>query len=781
MERLRLSESYQETFSIKRLWLILAVSVVVMFSILLLIGREIYQVAPPIPTAVTTVSGEVIFTKEDIQTGQNVWQSTGGMQQGSIWGHGSYVAPDWSADWLQREALAHLELIKLARSLDDLPTELANETHRAELRLAMRENTYDETSGAITISDRRAAAIRVVADHYDRLFRADGEEYLHLREEYAMPLRATLTRDETHAISAFVFWTSWSASTNRPGKSVTYTSNWPHEPLVGNTPTPSILIWSIASVMLLLAGIGGIVWYYAKQYDIWRDHIEPEDGIAKTDIMESSKITPSMRATAKYFWLITALFVGQVLLGILTAHYGVEGQGLYGLPLVDYLPYVVSRTWHTQLAVYWIATAWLATGLYVAPLLSGKDPRFQVWGVNFLFISLVIIVVGSFIGEWASVHRFFGEDLTASFWFGHQGYEFVDLGRFWQIYLFVGLILWVGLVLRAIYPALVDRRGGLFDMALDSRKHIIFLLAIATICIGLLYGAGFFWGQHTHISVMNYWRWWIVHLWVEGVFEVFAATLLSILFIHMGLLRVRTAITMILFTTIIFLMGGVLGTLHHLYFAGTPTSVIALGATFSALEVVPLVVIGFEVYNHAKIEHQAEWEINYRWPFMFFSAVLFWNLLGAGIFGFLINPPIALYYMQGMNLTANHAHTALFGVYGMMAIGLTLYCMRGLTDLKHWNLKLLKFSFWSLNIGLGMMAFLSLLPQGVLQTFESITNSYASARSAEFIHSPTMELLVWMRVPGDLVFSFGVMCFALFVFQAFNRKTQSKTDVPQVL
>ena len=764
-------ESHQSTFTIKRLWIILATSMVLMFGVLLFLGGEIYQVAPPIPDSVETESGQVLFTKEDIQRGQNVWQSTGGMEQGSIWGHGSYVAPDWSADWLRREAEALLARIEIESPLPSLSKDIAHETHLASLRKEMRRNTFNAETGIITVSDNRAAAIATVSEHYSKLFMGDGTDYLALRNDYAMPLNAVLIEEETHALAAFFFWTAWSATTNRPDDDITYTSNWPHEPLVGNTPPASLFMWSMVSIVLLLAGIGAIVWYYAKQYDLWRDSLEPDGGVAEADFIDSATITPSMRATAKYFWLVTALFTTQVLLGMLTAHYAIEGQGFYGLPLVEYLPYAVTRTWHTQLAIYWIATAWLATGLYVAPLIAGKDPKYQVLGVNFIFVSLLLIVVGSFLGEWAAVHRFFS-DLTLNFWFGHQGYEYIDLGRFWQIYLAVGLLLWVALVLRALYPLLTPISDRYKTLTSTSNKSLLFLLAISAVSIGLLYSAGLMWGQHTNIAVMNYWRWWVVHLWVEGVFEVFAATIISILFVHMGLLRVRTAIVMVLFATIIFLMGGVLGTLHHLYFSGTPISVMAVGATFSALEVVPLMVIGFEAYNHSKIERQADWVVNYHWPFMFFAAVLFWNLVGAGLFGFLINPPIALYYMQGMNLTANHGHAALFGVYGMLGLGLTLYCMRGLTELQHWNQSLLKVSFWSLNVGLAMMTFLSLLPQGILQTYASVSDSYVYARSAEFIHSPIMEGLVWMRVPGDIVFGVGVFSFAAFVYQAFrgNRK-----------
>ena len=752
--------TYRTTFSLQRLWLIFACSMLAMFAILLLLGREIYHQAPPIPTRVVSTSGDTLFTRAEIERGQNVWQSTGGMQQGSLWGHGGYLAPDWSADWLHREAQGLLAAMAGARR--GTPSAQQAEIDTLRLRDEMRRNTYDASNGSITVSAARASAMGMVADHYRRLFQGSDAAALALRKDYALPLHAVLTDAECHDLAAFFFWTAWAAVTNRPGQDITYTSNWPHEPLVGNTPTAGVLLWSIFSVVLLLAGIGSLVWYYARQYDVWRADMEPIGGYATSDAMAAMTLTPSMRATAKYFWVVGAMIVVQVLLGIVTAHYGVEGQGLYGLPLVDYLPYAVTRTWHTQLAVLWIATTWLATGLYVAPLLSGHEPKFQACGVNFLFVSLLIIVLGSFVGQWLAVHRHIA-DLTVNFWFGHQGYEYIDLGRFWQIYLFIGLLLWMTLMLRALWPALKDQHSG----------SLVFLVVIATVSIGLLYGAGLMWGQHTHISIMEYWRWWVVHLWVEGVFEVFATAIVATLLVRMGLLRVSVATVSVLFATIIFLGGGVLGTFHHLYWSGTPIAVLALGAVFSALEVVPLMVVGFEAYSHARTARQMLWEQAYHWPFMFFAAVLFWNMVGAGVFGFLINPPIALYYMQGLNTTANHGHAALFGVYGMLGIGLMLYCMRGLTDFRQWNTTYLKIAFWGLNIGLAMMTFLSLLPQGMWQAYASMKYSYAYARSAEFMHSAIMEGFVWARVPGDIVFTIGVCALAAFMVKSFAHKAGS--------
>ncbi|MGI9327825.1 MAG: nitric-oxide reductase large subunit [Pseudomonadales bacterium] len=757
-------ETYRTTFTAKRLWILLIGSMLVMFTVLGLFGQKIYQMAPPIPAAIVTETGQSLFSGDDIRRGQNVWQALGGMQQGSVWGHGSYLAPDWSADWLHREALALLEVLDQdSTRASGINAEDRQVLLHNALRQQMRSNRYDPATEEITLTAARGEAIKIVAEHYRQLFQGSNADALALREAYAFPLHSTLNDEDFNALSAFFFWTSWAAVTNRPDDDISYTSNWPYDPLVGNTPSASLYLWSILSVLALLAGIGALVWYYARQYDVWRADLEPEQGFAQIDHIGEAVVTPSMRAIAKYFWTVIALFVAQVLLGILTAHYQVEGQGLYGLPLVDYLPYAVSRTWHTQLSVLWIATSWLAAGLYVAPLLSGHEPRFQRFGVNFLFLSLLIIVVGSFAGQWLAVHGFIG-DGKINFWFGHQGYEYVDLGRFWQIYLFIGLLLWVFLMLRALWPLLKQKAES---------GSLLFLVVVSTLSIGMLYGAGLMWGQNTHISIMEYWRWWVVHLWVEGIFEVFATAIIATLFVRMGILRASVATVSVLLATIIFLSGGVLGTFHHLYFSGTPISVMALGAVFSALEVVPLMVVGFEAYNHAKIERQALWEEAYHWPFMFFSAVLVWNLVGAGLFGFLINPPIALYFMQGLNTTANHGHAALFGVYGFLGLGLILYCLRGLTDIRFWNQRLLSVSFWSLNIGLAMMTVLSLLPQGLWQTYFAMKHFYAYARSAEFMHSGVMEGLVWARVPGDVVFAVGVFAFAAFAWQAFRAKDPS--------
>ena len=732
----------------RRLWLGLAALLVSSFGVLLWMGNDIYQQAPPIPERVVSQAGTLIYSKADYDTGRQVWQSMGGQQLGSVWGHGALVAPDWSADWLHREAVAMLDLAAQEESQKSYSAQDVSQQARlqANLQTEMRKNTFDVANNTITVSERRAQAIALVAAHYSSLFSNDPATAA-LRESYAMRENTVSDPEHRRALGAFFFWTSWAASTNRPGELKSYTNNWPYEPLVGNVATSSAFLWSMFSILFMIGGIGLLAWHYA----VWHG-TEPVSVPPKTDPLDGLVITPSMRATGKYFWLVIALFLVQILLGATTAHFQVEGQNAYGFALSEILPYSLTRSWHTQLAVLWIATAWLATGLYIGPAISGHEPKFQRLGVNFLFACLVIIVVGAFTGQWFAVMQKMG--LANNFWFGHQGWEYVDIGRFWQIFLFIGLILWLVLVGRALWPALKRR---------DDSSSIVGLLFMSTLAIGLLYGAGLMWSEHTHITMVEYWRWWVVHLWVEGFFEVFATAVISFLFVKLGLIRAKTASINVLFATIVYMAGGVLGMFHHLYFTGTTTAVVALGASFSALEVVPLALIGLEAYSTWQQSRSTPWMARYRWPIMFFLTVSFWNLIGAGLFGFLINTPLALYYMQGLNLTALHGHTALFGVYGMLGIGLTLFCVRGLRPTTVWNEGHLRGAFWSFNIGLSLMALLTLLPLGVLQLQAALEHGYWYARSADFMGKPLIEVLVWMRVPGDVIFSVGALLLAYFI------------------
>lgn len=732
----------------KKYWLVLMAVLIGTFTILGFFGSEVYRKAPPIFSKLRTQEGTVVLSKEDILDGQVVWQSIGGQQIGSIWGHGAYQAPDWTADWLHRELIAY-QTIYSGQNYHKSYSEL-NNTEKMMVKAAMLTDYKSAAvvNDEVVLSPIRYKAFLQTKNYYMDLF-SSGTNLKSTRIAYAIQDDVLPSVERREKMMAFFFWSTWSASTNRPGQNFTYTNNWPHEPLIDNTPTGNNIFWSLFSIVLLISAVGSLIWYYSFK----KDENEIEENLPKYDPFAGFKLTPSMKALWKYWGTVILLFVIQITLGGIIAHYTVEGQDFYGFPLAKILPYSLARTWHLQVALFWIATAFLAAGLFLAPIINGgEDPKHQRLGVNILFGALLVVVFGSLAGEYLAIHQLLKLDL--SFWFGHQGYEYVDLGRFWQILLLAGLGIWLVLMLRCILPAL--------KIAADA-KQLLLLFMASTIAIGAFYGGGLMYGARTHISIMEFWRWWVVHLWVEGFFEVFATVSIAFIFVKLGLIKTRSATKASLLSTSIFLLGGIPGTFHHLYFSGTPMPIMAIGACFSALEVVPLVLIGMEAFHTYKMQTLTPWMKNYRWPIMFFVGVSFWNLVGAGIFGFLINPPIALFYMQGINTTAVHAHGATFGVYGMLSLGLILLIVQTAFQKRVWNERVMSFAFWGLNGGLALMIVLSLLPVGIIQTYASMTQGLWYARGSDLMQSELILKLKWMRAVGDVVFAVGALAYAVAV------------------
>jgi nitric oxide reductase subunit B len=352
----------------RRLWWAFWIVVVVSFTVLGWVGGRIYQEQPPVPTRVVTTGGTEVIAPDEILDGQAVWRAMGGMEVGSVWGHGSYVAPDWTADWLHREALYLLDWWAQrdhGTAYEALPPE-QQAALRERLVETMRHNTYNEATGEIAIPPERAQAFAANLKHYADVF-SQG------RAEYAIPKGAVTDSTKLRQLSAFFFWTSWAASTERPGGAITYTQNWPHEPLVGNRPSGETVVWTGVSIILLLGGISALVWFYVS-----RTRTEEAVAIPESDPLIGAPLTPSQKATLKYFLVVSALILVQILVGVITAHYGVEGNGFYGIPLAKWLPYSVTPLlaflrWmrvpgDTVFALGAIALVWVTTVVIVRHL-----------------------------------------------------------------------------------------------------------------------------------------------------------------------------------------------------------------------------------------------------------------------------------------------------------------------------------------------------------------------------------------------------------------------------
>jgi nitric oxide reductase subunit B len=694
------------------------------FSILGVLAYLAYQKQPPIPGRVVTSSGQTLFTRADVLDGMNVFQRYGVMEYGTVYGHGAYLGPDFTAQYLHRSA----------RFLAARYGDAANGSVEARVAAELHANAYDPQTDTLVWSDARGDAHRRLTAFYEQLFSADHA---------AAGLQAHLipTPKQIDEIADFFAWTAWTATANRPGKSYSYTNNWPPDLLAGNRVTADAVTWSVISIVFLLGGMGAVLFFFGR-YD-WLGWNEARQRLRFLPVAEF-RPTPAQRAVVWFLLISSLLFVAQTLVGGLAAHYRAEPADFFGINVSSVLPYNAIRTWHVQLSIFWVSASYLAIGIFLAPLIAGHEPRGQAALTIVLLAAVAVVVFGSLLGEYASIQGLLGRSW---FWIGDQGWEYLDLGRLWQILLVAGLALWVFILWRGLRSRLSDNAHG----------NLPWLLFYAAIAIPAFYAVGLLVNSRGTFAIADFWRFWVVHLWVEDFLELFTTIVVAYLFVLLGMVTERTAIRVIYLDIILYSIGGVVGTMHHLYFSGTPAAHMALGASFSAMEVIPLLLLTLEAWAFMRSgERSIAGEHHpHRWAVWFLVATGFWNFLGAGVFGFLINLPVVSYYEIGTGLTANHAHTAMMGVYGMLAIGLLLFCLRYLMRPEAWSDRLAKISFWSLNLGLAWMAFCNLFPIGIVQLYDAVSVGYWHARSPHFIMTPWVHLLEWMRMPGDALFIVG--------------------------
>ena len=694
----------------------LILTMIIGFTVLIWVSTKAYKDAPPIPRQVINTKGEIIFTKDGVQKGQQVFLKYGLMENGTIWGHGAYLGPDFSAEYLHT-----------------LASKIGNPAKAKQL---LKQNRYNSKSNTLTFTDEEELSYKEQIAKWRNYFSNP-------KTNYGLPAKYINNPEELKQLTAFFAWCSWASVVNRPGKNYTYTNNFPFEPAAGNMPSADALLWSALSLVALLGGIGFVLFLFGKfDYLGWKnekEYLQPQ--------MFPGTATKSQEGTIKYFVIVTVLFLLQSLVGGATAHYRADPAGFFGIDLSSILPSNIVRTWHLQLAIFWIATAYIAGGLFLAPSVGGKEPKGQVFGVNFLFLALLIVVLGSLSGEILGINNMLG---NLWFWFGHQGWEYLDLGRAWQILLAVGLIIWLILLFRGILPATKN----------PESKEISSLFLYSALAIPLFYLPAFFFNSTSHLTVVDTWRFWIIHLWVEGFFELFVTVMVAIIFYKLGIVSHKTATRVVYLDAILYLGSGIIGTGHHWYWTGQSNITMALGAVFSALEVVPLTLLTLDAWDFIKLEkgenNKSEKNIftTHKWTFYFLMAVGFWNFLGAGVFGFLINLPIVSYFEVGTILTPNHGHAAMMGVFGMLAVALMVFALRQVLNDENWKKieKYISVSFWGLNIGLVLMVITNLFPGGVMQLIDVLNNGYSHARSSEFLNQSFMRTLEWIRLPADFVF-----------------------------
>ncbi|NQU09416.1 cbb3-type cytochrome c oxidase subunit I [bacterium] len=733
------------------------VSFIVSMLLLLVGGMFARSKVPPVPGQVLA-GPEMVTDHATIMAGQEVYQRYGLMDHGSVWGHGALRGMDFAAHTLHqigghmRDYVAR-QAAPAPGAYDALP-EAAQQIVDTQVIAELRVNRYAADTDTLRLTPAQAYALERVRAYWEQTFAAGDGHYGFLPDTVPTPA-------ERLQIADFFFWTAWAAGTPRPGANYTYTSNWPSDPSVGNRPSAAALIWSIGSILGLFLVLGLVV-YIVHRYGFFYGESQ---GVQIAQKLLEIPITPSQRSSAKFFLVAGLLFIVQIFNGGLLAHYTIH-PGQFYIPFIgkEY-PFSWAKTWHMQLAILWIAVSWMGTAVYLAPLVGRREPRGQRCLVNILFAAAVLVAVGSLFGEVLGIKGYLGD---AWFWLGHQGWEYLELGRLWQILLFGGLIFWLVVIYRAMAPSLGRRSSGALADP-DTRSLTIFYV-FSAIFVVAFFGFGLMMGRGMHLTIADYWRWFVVHIWVESIFEFFGVAVISLFLVTLGLVSARSALRVAYLTAILVFVSGIPGTAHHFYWYGGPSFWLAMGGVFSSLEPIPLILLVVRAWMEYKSIHEAGHEFPYRWPLYFLTASSFWNFLGAGVFGFVINLPIINYYEHGTYLTSNHAHTALFGVYGMLAIALILFSWRGLVENRFWRDGILKLSFWGLNGGLFLMFLTGLLPIGLLQTWYSYDQGFWFARSAAFYNLPLVQLLgTWRIVPDTIIIVLGAFPLLYFLLTTFPR------------
>jgi len=729
----------------KNWWVPLLVIFTISIAGVIMIAVHTYTEAPPIPDYKSS-KNETVFSKEDVLEGQAVFQKYALMEYGSMFGDGANRGPDFTAEALH-EVSGYMNTYYLSHLQNEENNSLLKQGVQEQVKKEIKTNRYQSSDNTVALTDAQVFAVNELVKYYTEKFTNSSSPGAFKPAGYISD------REELKSLTAFFFWGAWVCGVERPGEKYSYTHNWPYDPDAGNSPSSAVIIWSIIGSLALIFGLGLVLYYHGKL-----EKLDDEAYTGKAQLFmtkgEINTFQPNaiQRATYKYFYVAILLFAIQVLAGILTVHDFVGLVNFFGFNISELLPVTVTRSWHVQLSLLWISACWIGASFFMMSLVSPKQPKSQVKFINTIFWLTILLTGGSFAGIFLGPKGIIGKNW---YWLGHQGWEYVELGKLWQVLLAVVFVIWAIVLYRGIKPV----------MKLKQPWALPNWLVYTTFSIIILFISGFIATPKTNFVIADFWRWMVVHMWAEAFFEVFTTVLIGYFMVMMGLVSKQAAIRVIYLATLLFLGSGLLGISHNFYWNAKPVFTMALGSVFSTLQVIPLVLLTLEAWRFSKLPrvlengNGANNDMNKRFGFseifMFLVAVNFWNFFGAGVLGFIINLPIANYYEHGTYLTVNHGHAALMGVYGNLALAAILFCCQLLFKTEYWNPRIVKTAFWSVNIGLLLMVILDLFPAGIYQ-FNAVTeNGLWYARSHTFIEGKEFQTLTWMRIVGGSLFTLG--------------------------
>jgi len=696
-----------------------------MVTVLIYFTANLAKEVPPLPKVVKSQSGEVLYSYADIEKGKGDFQQFGLMDYGSLLGMGAYLGPDFTTEFMHKRVVYLYDYYgqkTYGKKMDALSAE--EKGHIKEMvKKDVRSTVMSENE--IVYTDASAEAFKATKTYMVN-FLVNGNHERAWRGGVIKP-------EEAERISAFFDWSQMVATSIRPGTNRTWSNNWPNEPLIDQDLTwtaHNITLWE----WLLLWPATIFVIYLAYEYLIKEKEGESEP---LAEPLKITSIFQSQEKLLKYVPIVALFSLLQLVLGGYLAHIYADPTDNF-LVSQDILPFNIVRQLHLNLAIVWVAVGWLVGGLLIAPIVAGKDLRFPRL-VDVLWVALLVVGGGGLIGIYLGST---GQLRDVWFWFGSEGREFLELGRVWDIGLLVGLVFWFGMVYSTIRSAKNDILVGTIIWS---------AFGIAT-----LYIAGMM-PIHKIIpnfTVDDYYRWWVVHLWVELTFELFAAGVLAYLSVALGLVRRGVAERIMLFEIFLVIATGTLGVGHHYWWQGADEYWIAIGGVFSALEPLPLIILMVEAIKEQKHIKQMGKQFDWGIPFLWLAGSAFLNWLGAGWLGMVINTPTIGYYSHGTYLIMPHGHVALLGAFGYISYAFIYMTAKANSLAKglEWNDSFSKIGFWLLTVGVILYSIPTLVI-GFHQAQTAFEFGYYAARARETLIA--MQGWMWVRILPDVMMIMG--------------------------
>ncbi|NIR25828.1 MAG: cytochrome B, partial [Gammaproteobacteria bacterium] len=499
------------------------------------------------------------------------------------------------------------------------------------------------------------------------------------------------------------------------------------------------------AIVLLLAAVIVLAYEHLE--------VEPVPDLPTIQPPGEQKIQPAQKAAIPLFAISSGLFAIQTFAGGYIANAFASREDFYGLfqmlglQRAVLLPFTAMRAIHVDLGVLWVIGMWMAAALFVAPFLEGTERPWLKNITRLLVVVIAVSVLGSLIGLYLAIRNVLGESW---FWLGTEGMEYVDMGRLWKLGITAAFALWIALMV-GWYGRIMKQKVG----------HIQRILVGIGVGISAAFLPSLAFLPASHFVLADFWRWWTVHLWVEGIFAFFQVAAIGVVFLNLNLVTREMVTKSIYLEGILVVVAGSFAIGHHYWWIGEPSFWISIGSIFSTLEVVPLFMLlvhAFDTYRKMDTNSKPQY---HRIALLFLIASAVWQFLGSGVLGLILNFPIINYYEHGTYLTVAHAHGSFLGGFGFLAIGLMLYSLRFTVSEANWPRRAFTWSFYLLNAGLFLMLVVSVTPVGLIQIFEAFSNTYHASRELAFYQQPIVTRLMELRMPGDTLVLLGAVLLFL--------------------